>query len=214
MYKIKGFTLIETMIALLIFATVAILCAQGIRSISMMQQRQREIINETSRVQMIYNVLQTDLMQSVNRPVRIQNDNIPGFIAGKFSRLNDELFELTSMGHRNPNVEQFNYSSLRRIGYFINKHSLIRAVWKNVNQVGDEKPSRKILASDINSIDIHYFNSQAQLSSSWQSAMPSNRSLSQGQANLEQSLPVAMKINLTLLNGMHYEWFFKLPGGG
>lgn len=215
--KIRGFTLIEMMIALLIFAVVGLMCAKGISSISLMQEKQRQVMAETSKIQMIYMLLQRDLTQAINRPVRAHNTVIPGFIAGNAVRLNNEVFELTRMGSPNPNVQQLALSSLRRVGYFLDSHQvLIRASWRNINQIMDEQPTRKILARDVKKMQVNYIDVEGNAQVSWDSKYSVNLdSTGKDWQPIKNApgLPVAVRVILTMRNNKQFDWLFLLPGG-
>lgn len=214
--KQQGFTLIEMMVALLIFAVVALMCAQGIKSIALMQGKQRRMIEQLSKIQMIYAVLQRDFTQAINKPIRSSDGVIRGFLGGNSARLPSELFELTRMGVPNPDVNKLAISSLRRVGYFLDNHVLSRASWRNINQAAQQQPARQILATDVKTIQVQYIDVQGKAQDNWSSQYPVNlTSIGPKWKPIINSkgLPVAVHVELMMQDNSKFSWWFLLPGG-
>lgn len=209
-----GFSLVEVMIALLIFAIVTMMCAKGINSIMLIKQKQNTIMNNISEQQMIHVFLKKDLSQAVNRPVRINNTITPAFIGGTKATQPNELFELTRTGISNPNIQTKALSSLRRVGYFLKDNTLIRKNWQNINKIQTSKPSQRVLSRKIKSIKIKFSNSQNQLSNNWRSIYPVNLNTIGKSWQLKKNplgLPTAIQIKLMMQDNSQLTWWFLLP---
>lgn len=139
----RGFTLIELMIAIGIFAVVGVLSSQMLNNII----RQQEIIEERgvrlSDMQRGMNILQRDIAQLTNRPIRDEfGDPRPAII------IDDELpLEFTRQGWRNP-LGQVR-SELQRIAYELREDKLYRYYWTVLDRAPDSEPLEQVLMEGV-----------------------------------------------------------------
>ena len=145
----KGFTLLEVLIAASIFsmliAAAYIVLQQGVRSRSIIDER----TNRLAEIQHAFFILQQDIEQITNRPVR----NVYQGYSPPLQIFNDaqidyaRAIEFTRTGWRNPLRKQ--RSNLQRVNYRIENNQLIRRTWISLDRTPETQFSDLILFSDI-----------------------------------------------------------------
>ena len=139
----RGFTLIELMIAIGIFAIVGVLSAQMLNNII----RQQEVIEERgarlSDLQRGMNILQRDIAQLINRPVRDEFGDTRAAVI-----IDDELpLEFTRQGWRNPLGQT--RSELQRVAYELREDKLYRYYWTVLDRAPDTEPLEQVLMEGV-----------------------------------------------------------------
>jgi len=139
----QGFTLLELMIAIAIFAVVGVLSGQMLNNII----RQQEIIESRgqrlSDLQRGMNILQRDIAQLTNRAIRDEfGDPRPAVI------IDDELpLEFTRQGWRNPLGQT--RSELQRVAYELREDKLYRYYWTVLDRAQDTEPLEQVLMEGV-----------------------------------------------------------------
>lgn len=122
--KSAGFTLIEVIIAMSIFAIVAILAYSGLHSVIMSKTNTEASLERLQELQMTMLTLSSDLQQLSNRQA---HDALGGTLHALSTQSSELLIEFTRSGWRNPaNLQR---SSLQRVAYQLKDDSLIRIYW-------------------------------------------------------------------------------------
>ena len=141
--RTQGFTLLELMIAIAIFAVVGVLSGQMLNNII----RQQEIIEDRgqrlSDLQRGMNILQRDIAQLTNRAIRDEfGDPRPAVI------IDDELpLEFTRQGWRNPLGQT--RSELQRVAYELREDKLYRYYWTVLDRAQDTEPLEQVLMEGV-----------------------------------------------------------------
>jgi len=172
----QGFTLIEVLIALMIFAIIATIGMSGLQAVVLTDSRQETINKDLSELQFAYIVIQRDLAQAINRPIKdTQNIWRPGFLGAQRAGLGlpfdlsipgDLVLEFTRMGVPNPQQLE-ERSSLQRISYFYNGKELFRYVFPMLDRVDKSPESNRILLKDITELQFTYFDRYGQRFNQW-----------------------------------------------
>lgn len=193
----NGFTLIEILVALAIFALLATMTSGALfRALQTRTHlvKQSEVLHT---LQFTLALLERDTTQAVNRPIRGEESRLfPAFIG------QPHYLEFTRGGQANPQNKQ---STLLRIAYLCQNGQLIRRTFPqldtpNRNQVADE-----ILLTHLTHCQFAYLNAPLQILSDWRAG-----ALTQTQQN--EPFPKAIQVNLT-----HEIWgkfisLFIIPG--
>jgi general secretion pathway protein J len=120
--RCRGFTLLELMIAISIFAVITTFAYSGLNVVLDAKQQTDEHLERLSKIQLGMHLMQMDIEQAVNRPVRDEyGDTEPALRSGGQSTL---LLELTRTGYANPLKLQ--RSQLQRVGYLLEEETLYR----------------------------------------------------------------------------------------
>ena len=118
----RGFTLMEILVALTVFAFIGILCARLMQGTLGNQEVVRERSERLVEVQRAMLMLKRDLMQIVDRPVR----DILGDSRGPVLIGSDGLMEFSRLGWRNPLGHP--RADVQRVTYVVEDGDLYRAL--------------------------------------------------------------------------------------
>lgn len=132
----RGFTLLELLIAIAIFALLALATYRMFDSVMqtdqatrVQEQRMRELVRAMG-------ALERDLTQAVERPVRDElGDNRGAFLS---EGENDQIVEFTRGGWRNPLGQA--RSRLQRVRWSLSGETLERRYWLVLDRAQDSKP--------------------------------------------------------------------------
>lgn len=157
----RGFTLVEMLVALAIFAVL------GVISATLME---RTIANEEilgvrserlAEVQRAMRFLKRDLMQITNRPIRdLLGDPLQPVLVG-----DDGLIEFTRLGWRNP--VQARRSELQRVAYQMHEGTLHRAYWNVLDRAQDSEPVVQPLLAEVEQIEFFAVDANGDEHSFW-----------------------------------------------
>lgn len=187
MMKSRGFTLIEIIIALAIFAILGVLIAFGLRSVTQTQHQLSQHSQEWQKIAITNTLIRRDISQIV--PVDATDEygkNMPALLSG-----NDNSITLTRTGWQNSNAT-FARSDLIRVQYAVKNNQLYRISWRHIKPNADNKPTRQSLLSNVTTMQVLYFYHHGQFSHSWP--------ISHGGNANTGALPEMAAIYLTLQN--------------
>ena len=140
----KGFTLIELMIAILIFAMISTAAYKLFDSVSRAQQVTDGILDHLDEMQRALVVLEKDLFQVAPRPVRDEfGDRQKAIVA---PGINGEILEFTRFGWRNPLLEL--RSNMQRVAYNLEEGELVRYYWPILDRAPDSVLIRQVLLTE------------------------------------------------------------------
>ncbi len=139
-----GFTLLELMVAIAIFAVLGLLSSQMLNNMI----RQNDIIDQRGErligLQRAMTIMQRDLSQIWSRSVREEfGDNWLGSVDP------DQTWplEFTRTGWRNPLGHQ--RSELQRVAYELRDTTLYRYYWNVLDRATDSEPLEQVLLEDV-----------------------------------------------------------------
>ena len=141
-----GFTLIELMVAIVVFAVLGLMSAQLLNSMI----RQHEIIDVRGErlidLQRAMTIIQRDINQVVTRSVRDEYGD------GLGSFMTDGVFpiEFTRVGWRNP--LEHRRSELQRVAFEHRETTLYRYYWSVLDRAIDTEPVEQVLMENVLSV--------------------------------------------------------------
>lgn len=143
MYQ-RGFTLIEILVALAIFALIGLGAHRMLRTVVDSHERTEQARAELQALMRIMTTLEQDLAQIVPRGIRDEyGDPQPPLQIGT----DDNLIEFTRSGWRNP--MRTNRSNLQRVAYTLDESKLMRHFWVVLDRAEDSEPVTQTLAEGI-----------------------------------------------------------------
>lgn len=142
--KQRGFTLIEIMIALGIFALVAVMVSTALFGIFNARDRIKLQNARLARIQYALTIMEHDLQQIVP-------DHPKRFVAGLIGSTTEIVF--THAGYINPDSAEPR-STLQRLHYRVESGKLIRSVWESPE--ANEPSLDHILLKDVDKIELTY----------------------------------------------------------
>ncbi|MCU7810956.1 MAG: type II secretion system minor pseudopilin GspJ [Candidatus Thiodiazotropha sp. (ex Notomyrtea botanica)] len=186
--KACGFTLLELMIAIIIFAIIATFVYAGLDVVLDTKHQTDEHLDRLSKLQLGLHLLQRDIEQSVNRPIRNEyGDSQPALQSGGLS---DLLLELTRGGYANP--MKLTRSHLQRVAYQLEDEALYRITWPTLDRAQDSKPRRQKLFDQIKSIELVYYDQAMKKQTTWPVQNTGN------QSTQTPALPKAIEVIIEL----------------
>ncbi len=175
--KNTGFTLLELMIAMVIFSFMSIMAYGALANILTSDKvitAQEQKLKKLKRTMMF---IERDMRQIVARPRSAgfdSKDQVPALVSG----FDDEgKIEFTRSGNSNPTEAV--RSSLQRIQYEVEEQKLIRKSWNLVDHF-DAEPIAVPLLNDVESFDFRFLNKSKAWQENWS----------------ENSLPEAIELTL------------------
>lgn len=144
-----GFTLVEILVALLVFSVVAMissrLLSQSIDNQTNLQDRGQRL----AEIHRAMRVVQRDILQLSRRKVRNERgDTLPALIIG-----NEGFIEFTRVGWRNPLGQP--RSEVQRVGYRWQDEALLRGYWLTLDRGYDDEPAYQTLLENVQ--DVEFF---------------------------------------------------------
>ena len=163
MKQSRGFTLIELMIAILIFALISTAAYKLFDSVSRAQQVTDGILDRLDGLQRAMIVIEKDLFQVAPRPIRDEfGDRQKAMQApGK----NGELLEFTRFGWRNP-IQEIR-SNMQRVAYSLEEDELIRYYWLMLDRAPDPVMVRQVLMSDVTGARLKFMDEKKRWQPTW-----------------------------------------------
>ncbi len=191
-----GFTLLELLVALAIFALLSALGYTGLQSLLRTQAATTERSRDFARLTRALVLLQNDVGQALARPIRDnQGDTVVPMVADAGT---NPTLELTREGWLN--LSQGETPMLQRIGYRFDGERLIRRSWPVLDRAPDTAPRETLALPNVKSIQLRFLDTNG----SWQPSWPP--------AAAQQALPRAMELRLELRDWGSIRRLFRVPG--
>ncbi|KTD64104.1 GspJ family T2SS minor pseudopilin variant LspJ [Legionella spiritensis] len=197
----KGFTLLEVLIALVVFAILATITSSAMYYAFNTRSRVTIQADRLVTLQLAITLIERDVEQVTNRAVRGNEMRLfPTFI-GK-----ENYMELTRGGLTNPNSTE-KRSTMKRIAILCDQHQLIRRSWPTLDSVTRENYEDKVLLQDVDRCQFGYLNKANDVLSEW------HASTLVGNKSVPTPLPRAVRLNLSLSDWGQASFLFILPEG-
>lgn len=196
----KGFTLIEILIALAVFAILSAMTALSMSHAFNTRERVSQQIDRLSEIDFSITRMNRDANQITARPVRDEQMRLkPAFIG------QDNYMEFTRSGLTNPNAFE-KRATLKRIAFLCNKNELVRRSFARLDSASAHAYEDKVLISHLKSCAFTYLTPQNQWSDQW-------LNITNTRQNTPQSLPKAVQISLRLADLGKLSLVFVIPEG-
>lgn len=160
----RGFTLLELLVALAVFAVIAVAAYSGLRSVLFTQSHVEQEARRLAQVQMAISILGRDVEQTVARSIRDEYGREQPPLAG--GTADDELLSLTRTGWANPLGRE--RARLQRVAYRISDARLIRSYWGTLDRSGLSEPQETPLLDEVQEVRLRFMDEQ----NAWQSEWP------------------------------------------
>lgn len=197
-----GFTLLELLIAVSIFAILAVVAYGALSTVLSTRARAGVQIQHLRQLQMAYVMMQRDVEQAVQRGVRDNfGDPEPAMLGGNDA---DVTLELTRLGWRNPTGEPRSF--MQRVAYEVKDHALVRHYWTELDRTQQSTAQDNTLLDDIDGVDVKFMDQNSQ----WQTQWPP---LSQSSATTQNqvALPRAVQVTVNTQYWGAVTWLFRVP---
>lgn len=178
-----GFTLLELLVVLVIFAVLSVMAYGGLGSVLTTRARVAEALERTAALQKGYLRLRNDFQQLRARPARDNyGDAQPALMADR------DAVEFTRSGWRNP--LSLPRSALQRVGYRLEDGRLLRLSWRVLDRASNSEPVEVALFDQVEEARWRFLDKKLE----WQESWPSQAASVSGTADPEP--PQAVELTL------------------
>ncbi len=196
-----GFTLIEVLIAIAIFAVLSLLAFGGLQSVISGKQQTEEALLRLRELQLTMNHFQRDFEQLVPRDAR---DELGGTLYRLSAGLDSDLLVQFTRGGW-PNPAGLIRSHLQRVAYRLDDNNLIRMSWPYVDRAQDGQAIENILITHIKDVQFRFLDNDNE----WQDNWPSAEVQASGG---EPPQPRAVEVTLQMEDWGDIVRIFRVPG--
>lgn len=163
--KARGFTLVELLVAIFIFAIVAAIAMGGYNQLA----RQSDIVNEgatrTREIQSAMQRMNIDFTTLEPRPVRepLGDSQLPAIRSN--ARGGETLAEFTHSGWSNP--AGLPRSTLQRVSYRLENNRLLREYWIALDRTMSSEPESAVLLDRVKRAELRFMDSNRNWHDQW-----------------------------------------------
>lgn len=200
MARAKGFTLLEMLVALTIFALMSGFAYRGLNSILDTRQRLVQDNQRLREVALLFSRLEQDLASLANRPIRDASDQIAAPFVANTEALGDSdaLIAFTRMGLPGQTGA---LAGLQRFGYRLRDKRVELLVWPVLDEAPRTVPTVAPLLGDVSAFDLRYLDAALNWQPRWR------------RPEQQELFPRAVEVTLTLASGERFTRLFALPYG-
>ena len=182
-----GFTLLEVLVALSIFAIIGLGSHQLLSTVIRAKDATENSTKELVELQRAMMLLERDLTQIIDRPIRgAYGDPLPSLMVAT----GDYDIEFSRGGWRNP--RQFNRSDIQRVAWLLNQDVLERHYWHVLDRAEDSEPQVQKVIEGVRDFRVSLLDDDNEATSSW----GLDASLQEPTEQPQPSLPRAIEILL------------------
>lgn len=162
--RTRGFTLLEVLVAMAIFAVISVLAYGGLVVVLDQRALAEEQADAWRELQFAVQLLGRDLQQLQPRPVRdeIGDRHEPAFQSRPGSTY---ALEFTRGGWSNP--AGLPRASLQRVAYRVEDGALLRVYWPVLDRTLNTEPVVTPLIEDIDALELRILDGQGSWHSQW-----------------------------------------------
>jgi general secretion pathway protein J len=195
-----GFTLLELLVAVTIFAILGAMAYGGLQSVLNQQQQTARHAERLKRLQLAYRIMQRDLEQIVERGIRNEfGDSVDAVVGGSgFNGL-----EFSRAGY--PNPAGFLRSEIQRVAYLPDQDRLLRRTWRVLDRAQDSQPDEQVLFENMTDFAMRFLDTNKE----WQENWPPGQTQAQGAGGF--GLPLAIEVKIELEDVGVLSWLFRMP---
>ncbi|WOH36682.1 type II secretion system minor pseudopilin GspJ [Thalassotalea fonticola] len=193
----RGFTLLEVLIAIVLFSFISLSGAKLLTTIIDSSEQGKVHSDRLATLQRAFLVMERDFIQMTRRSVRLNGDTpLKTFIHTNESTYssNTHGIAFVRQGWRNPAL-LLPRSDVQAVAYQLEEDVLNRLHYIFVDSVTGEEPKVRPLISDVEKVDFEFFNGKQ-----WVSELP------------EEDLPMAVAIEIEIKDIGLIRRQFLVPG--
>jgi len=181
----RGFTLLEIVVALAIFAILSVMAYGGLDQVLRARDASDRTMDRLSELQLAWSLIGRDLEQAAVRGIR---DGF-GDPQAAMNIGGDNLVELTRGGWPNPLRRPRGH--LQRVAYHLDGEVLQRLSWNVLDRAQDSEPRVSDLLTGVTGVELRFMDQQGKWGNQW----PPEGNLENGQ---QQPLPRGMEVIIEL----------------
>ncbi len=183
----SGFTLIEILISLAIFAIIGVICAYALRNLINMHDNISNINKRIANLNIALVIMQRDMQQIVDRPIRDSSGHLVQSII-----LGGSSLEFTNSSNIDP-LGTAMHSDLQRIRYQLSGDGLTREIWPVLDQPSTPvQPLQQPILGGVSKLQFQLVDENNQPQSVW--PPPGAQSASVAGMQMPKAIVVTMTI--------------------
>lgn len=199
---VRGFTLMEVLVALVIVALMSGIAYRGLTALLDTRVRLVEENRKWRDLALLFARIEHDVAATVNRPIRDSNNLLAPPFVGKPDPVGEadaHLF-LSRMGLAD---QSGNLSDVQRVGFRLSKEGVVeQLLWPVLDQAPRSKPSVIELLRGVKEFELRYFDDLGVLQPRWPLS---------GSGQTAPALPTAVQLTVALDSGERFTRIFLLP---
>ncbi len=164
--KNKGFTLIEVIVALSIFAVLSIIGYKGISSLIQTKERVQIEDDKWQQLILFFDRFELDIKQSVNRPIKSREDTVEPAWLARPSFAGEYGAQLVFSRFGDPEQAGFLMDS-RRVGYRLHNGALELLIWPALDVAPNAKPEIFQVLPHVAQIAFNYLSDDGRWLNVW-----------------------------------------------
>jgi general secretion pathway protein J len=197
-----GFTLLELLVALAIFAVLATMAYTALNAVLNARKEVEKRAVRLAELQTTFMVMERDIEQTVARAVRDElGDEQPALQGGG---VGITVLTLTRTGWRNPLGAA--RSDLQRVSYGFENQQLSRASWSNLDRGPGNVPYTEVLLNGVSAVEVRFLTQDRQWLGYWPPEADG------GQQQTAAVLPRAIEISVDADGWGRITRLFRVPG--
>lgn len=201
--RCRGFTLLEILVAMMIFAVIGMLAMGGYNQLLKQSTRIESNAARVRAVQSAMTRMSRDFGSIEPRPVREPLGDGTDAALRADNRSPDELVEFTHSGWTNPaGVAR---PTLQRVAYRLQDNKLRRDYWVVLDRTQNEEPVSVVLLDQVKSLKLRYLDQNRGWHDEWPAA---GNSAPAG----KWMLPIAVEVTLELEDWGKLVRLIEVPG--
>ena len=162
-YWQRGFTLLELVIAIGVFAILSALAYGGLNSILRASSHTLEAGAAMQDLQLAMGIIQQDFSQITPRSIRDEFGQQQPALKSELGA--EELIRFTRRGWRNPTQQQ--RSTLQRVAYQLEGNTLMRRYWHHLDLAPNPQSTNLPLLEGVEEVTFHFRENNAEPLESW-----------------------------------------------
>jgi general secretion pathway protein J len=181
--KSAGFTLLELLVSLAVFAILSALAYGGLLSVSKNYEITRDYWQQLGQWQRGFFLIERDILQIVPRLSRNSFGEVEAPVLRKIG--DNQIVAFTRAGLSNP--AEIARGETVRVAYLLEDKKLLRRVWYYPDRVYAEAQSQQVLFDQVETVEIRFLNQEDDWQDTWGTVEP-------------LPLPKALELTVTLKN--------------
>lgn len=185
---VRGFTLLEVLVAIAIFSFVGVMALSGYTQLQKQSEYQQNRLERVREVQRAVQTIVQDLVQIEPRAIRepIGDQHVPALLAGESV---EYKLEFTRAGWTN--TAGLPRPTLQRVAYRLDQDGLWRDHWRVLDRTQASEPVRVRLLSNVRAVTFRFLSPSREWIDRW--PQPGGNPAEQ-----ERARPAAVEVTLEL----------------
>jgi len=194
---VKGFTLLEILVALAVFAVMTAAAYSGLNAVLDSRERLSVESQKWRDLALVFGRIEQDIANAAPRPVRDSSDLVAPALVGRQNRRNEDEphLALTRTGPAQAGTN----AAVQRVGYRLKKQDLEQLLWPVLDQAPRTTPEVLTLARGIAAFELRYLDPGEEWHTDWP---PTGE---------QDEMPSAVEVSLVLESKERITRIFLLP---